>query len=141
MFSTSEVEALTVRTLANSLCTTSKVFIIFSSISSKAACKVMAKSLETQERIINHEFTRMNVHHTLLIDADDTLWENNIYFDRTIAEFVAALVQRGINADRAQQVLWQTEQRNIKTTGYGSHALCQSLHEVAKQLGAPDLEP
>ncbi len=83
----------------------------------------------------------MNAHHTLLIDADDTLWENNIYFDRTIAEFVAALVQRGINADRAQQVLWQTEQRNIKTTGYGSNAFCQSLHEVAKQLGAPDLEP
>jgi len=83
----------------------------------------------------------MNTQHTLLIDADDTLCENNIYFDRTIAEFVAALVERGVNADRAQQVLWQTEQRNIKTTGYGSNAFCQSLHEVAKQLGAPDLEP
>jgi len=24
---------------------------------------------------------------TLLIDADDTLWENNIYFERAIREF------------------------------------------------------
>ncbi len=31
---------------------------------------------------------------TLLIDADDTLWENNIYFERVIAEFVAALGSR-----------------------------------------------
>ena len=25
---------------------------------------------------------------TLLIDADDTLWENNIYFERAIAAFI-----------------------------------------------------
>ena len=27
----------------------------------------------------------------LLIDADDTLWENNIYFERVIDRFVAHL--------------------------------------------------
>jgi len=26
---------------------------------------------------------------TLLIDADDTLWENNIYFERAIARFIS----------------------------------------------------
>src|SRR5262245_36031244 len=30
----------------------------------------------------------------LLIDADDTLWENNIYFERAIADFISFLNHR-----------------------------------------------
>jgi putative hydrolase of the HAD superfamily len=78
---------------------------------------------------------------TLLIDADDTLWENNIYYDRVIKEFVAELAARGVPVESAHEMLWQTEQRNIKVTGYGSAAFCDSLHEVARVLGVADLEP
>ncbi len=78
---------------------------------------------------------------TLLIDADDTLWENNVYFDRVTNEFVAKLATRGVRADLAHETLWQTEQRNIKITGYGSAAFCASLHEVARAFGVGDLEP
>ncbi len=77
---------------------------------------------------------------TLLIDADDTLWENNIYFERVMTAFIAKLSERGILAAHAQSALWAPEQRNVKVTGYGSQAFCQSLHEVARQLGATDLE-
>ncbi len=83
----------------------------------------------------------MNANRTLLIDADDTLWENNIYFERVAADFVAALVNRDHSDARAQDLLWETEQRNVKITGYGSNAFCKSLHEVARELGAGDLEP
>nr|MBW4039361.1 haloacid dehalogenase [Acidobacteriota bacterium] len=31
------------------------------------------------------------LHQTLFIDADDTLWENNIYFERAIAAFISFL--------------------------------------------------
>ena len=78
---------------------------------------------------------------TLLIDADDTLWENNIYFERVIADFVAALGQRGHNPAQVEQLLWKTEQRNVKTTGYGSKAFCKSLHKVARELNCAELEP
>jgi putative hydrolase of the HAD superfamily len=78
---------------------------------------------------------------TLLIDADDTLWENNIYFERVMTEFVAVLGRHGHSADRVEQLLWQTEQRNVKIIGYGSMAFCRSVHEVARTLGASDLEP
>jgi putative hydrolase of the HAD superfamily len=78
---------------------------------------------------------------TLLIDADDTLWENNIYFERVTQEFVAALAKRGHSTPSVHELLWQTEQRNVKTTGYGSKAFCTSLHEVARALGGADLEP
>lgn len=83
----------------------------------------------------------MSTPRTLLIDADDTLWENNIYFERVVAAFVDKLHQHGVSEDLAQEILWQTERRNVKTTGYGSNAFCRSLHEVASALGAPDLEP
>jgi putative hydrolase of the HAD superfamily len=78
---------------------------------------------------------------TLLIDADDTLWENNIYFERVMGEFLQRLGERGASRDRAEQLLWQTEQHNVKVTGYGSKAFCQSLHQVASRLGFADLEP
>ncbi len=35
--------------------------------------------------------TRCAPGQTLLIDADDTLWENNIYFERAIAAFISYL--------------------------------------------------
>jgi len=78
---------------------------------------------------------------TLLMDADDTLWENNIYFERVAGEFFNRLSAGGIPESRAQEVLWQTEQRNIQITGYGSRAFCASLHETAQALGVTDLEP
>ena len=78
---------------------------------------------------------------TLLIDADDTLWENNIYFERVTTGFLDQLAPRGVPKSRAEELLWQTEQRNVKITGYGSKAFCASLHEVARALGCADLEP
>jgi len=83
----------------------------------------------------------MSTVRTLLMDADDTLWENNIYYERVIGEFVAALAERGIAPHRVHQTLWETERRNVTITGYGSNAFCQSLREVAQQLGVGGLEP
>ena len=37
---------------------------------------------------------RQLVNQTLLIDADDTLWENNIYFERAITAFISYLNHR-----------------------------------------------
>ena len=31
------------------------------------------------------------MHRCLIFDADDTLWENNIYFQRAIEEFLAVM--------------------------------------------------
>jgi len=83
----------------------------------------------------------MSTTRTLLIDADDTLWENNIYFERVMREYLDQLAARSASRQRAEQLLWQTEQRNVKTTGYGSKAFCQSLHQVAAELDCADLEP
>ena len=37
--------------------------------------------------------------HTILIDADDTLWENNIFFEKTIDHFITQLEHLGYTAN------------------------------------------
>ena len=82
----------------------------------------------------------MSIQRTLLIDADDTLWENNIYFEQVTREFLDKVEMLGGDRIRAEQLLWQTEQRNVKTTGYGSKAFCQSLHHVVRESHFDQLE-
>ena len=58
---------------------------------------------------------------TLLVDADDTLWENNVYFERAIERFMALLVPDGNGTGRraARERLNQEERRVIVECGYG----------------------
>ena len=42
---------------------------------------------------------------TLLIDADDTLWENNIYFERAIANFISFLNHHEFSSEQVREVL------------------------------------
>ena len=77
---------------------------------------------------------------TLLIDAEDTLWENNMYFEQVAKEFVAVLEKRGHSPDHIGQLHTQADQRSIQVAGYGSRGFSLSLHDVARQLGVSDLE-
>jgi putative hydrolase of the HAD superfamily len=45
---------------------------------------------------------------TILIDADDTLWENNVYFEQTIAEFLTLLEPFGYPREYARHILNET---------------------------------
>src|SRR5260370_12605765 len=62
----------------------------------------------------------------LLIDADDTLWENNIYFERTIAEFMQRLNHKEMSATEVRLFLNQVERETILERGYGSATLSPS---------------
>jgi putative hydrolase of the HAD superfamily len=68
---------------------------------------------------------------TLLIDADDTLWENNVYFERSIADFISFLNHREFTREQVRERLNQVERESIKTHGYGlssfANALCQTF--------------
>lgn len=56
----------------------------------------------------------------LIIDADDTLWENNIYFEQAFERFVEFLNHSTLTADEIREVLDEIELANMKTHGYGS---------------------
>jgi len=63
----------------------------------------------------------------LLIDADDTLWENNVYFERAIAAFIGYLDHREISPAKVRETLNEVERENILTHGYGLSSFTRSL--------------
>ncbi len=58
---------------------------------------------------------------TLLIDADDTLWENNIYFERAIASFISYLNHHKYTPTEVRKALNAVERETILAHGYGPH--------------------
>src|ERR1700719_1715707 len=72
--------------------------------------------------------------HTLLIDADDTLWENNIFFENTIDGFITQLEHLGYTRDYIRHILNETERRNIRQHGYGVRSFRRSLEETYMKL-------
>jgi putative hydrolase of the HAD superfamily len=77
---------------------------------------------------------RENGAQTLLIDADDTLWENNIYFERAIAKFISFLNHREYSPEMVRLVLNDVERESIVTHGYGLHSFAHSLVETFEKL-------
>ena len=73
----------------------------------------------------------------LLIDADDTLWENNIYFERTIAEFIAFLAHSTLSADEVRRVLNEVE----RTGGYGTASFARNLEVTYRRLVEREVSP
>jgi putative hydrolase of the HAD superfamily len=78
---------------------------------------------------------------TLLIDADDTLWENNIYFERAIANFISFLNHREYSPPQVREVLNQVERESIVTHGYGLHSFAHSLVETFERLATEPITP
>jgi putative hydrolase of the HAD superfamily len=71
---------------------------------------------------------------TLLIDADDTLWENNIYFERAIAAFIGFLDHREYSPADVRQALNAVERDTILTHGYGLSSFTRSLVDCFERL-------
>ena len=78
---------------------------------------------------------------TLLIDADDTLWENNIYFERAIASFISCLDHRLYNAEQVRERLNSVERATISARGYGLRSFRQSLVTCFEQLTDHPITP
>jgi putative hydrolase of the HAD superfamily len=72
--------------------------------------------------------------HTLLIDADDTLWENNIFFEKTIDDFITRLEHLGYTREYIRHILNETERRNIRQHGYGVRSFRRSLEDTYLKL-------
>ena len=77
----------------------------------------------------------------LLIDADDTLWENNIYFERAIINFISFLNHREYTPDQVREVLYDVERESIRQHGYGMTSFAVSLVNCFEQLSVEPLTP
>ena len=78
---------------------------------------------------------------TLLIDADDTLWENNIYFERAIADFISFLNHRERSPAEIREILNDVERACIVTHGYGLPSFTRSLVKTFERLSVEPITP
>jgi putative hydrolase of the HAD superfamily len=72
----------------------------------------------------------------LIMDADDTLWENNIYFEQAIHAFVTFLDHSRLSREEVRAVLDEVE----RLMGYGSVNFTKSLVETYRRLAEKDVQ-
>ena len=72
----------------------------------------------------------------LIMDADDTLWENNIYFEQAIHAFVTFLDHSRLSREEVRAVLDEVE----RLMGYGTVNFTKSLVETYHRLAEKDLQ-
>jgi len=75
----------------------------------------------------------------LLLDADDTLWENNVYFERAIADFLDFLGHSSMSKADVRAVLDEIERANAQVHGYGSAAFSRNLRDTYLRLSERDI--
>lgn len=73
----------------------------------------------------------------LLVDGDDTLWENNIYFEHTIAAFIVFLAHSTLTHDEVRHVLDEMECMH----GYGSANFARSMEATYRRLVEREVRP
>lgn len=78
---------------------------------------------------------------TLLIDADDTLWENNIYFEHAIERFVSFLNHHEFSPVQVREVLNDMERECIVKHGYGLHSFAHALVYTFERLSVQPVTP
>jgi putative hydrolase of the HAD superfamily len=78
---------------------------------------------------------------TLLIDADDTLWENNVYFERAIVDFISFLNHRERSPAEIREILDDVERECIITHGYGLPSFTRSLVKTFERLSVEPITP
>src|SRR5947207_4884194 len=70
----------------------------------------------------------------LIVDADDTLWENNIYFERAFEQFADFLAHSSLSPAEIRTVLDEIEDVNAKIHGYGSKNFARNLRQCYQRL-------
>lgn len=90
-------------------------------------------SMENEMRFENRQ--------TLLIDLDDTLCENNIYFEQAIVNFITFLDHKEHSREQVRQVLNQVERESILKHGYGLHSFAHSLVDTFEKLSVIPITP
>ncbi|GAB3951016.1 HAD family hydrolase [Streptomyces sparsus] len=71
--------------------------------------------------------------HVLIFDADDTLWENNVIFERVIDRFLDWVCPPS-ERDHVRPLLDRIEASNAVSLGYGANMFRQSLRDCRKEL-------
>jgi len=70
----------------------------------------------------------------LIIDCDDTLWENNRFFLEAHKKFVRLMESLGHDTAKADSLLLRLEMENVPRYGYGAKSQAMSMADVYRLL-------
>ncbi len=76
----------------------------------------------------------------LVVDADDTLWENNVYFENAFERFCDVLAHSSMTPAQIRDVLDAIEVENIRHHGYGAENFARGLVMCLDRLAERPLE-
>jgi putative hydrolase of the HAD superfamily len=76
----------------------------------------------------------------LIFDADDTLWENNVYFEQAFLDFCAYLSHSSLTRDEIRAILDEIEFENNKIHGYGAVNFGRNLSQCYLRLAERAVE-
>jgi putative hydrolase of the HAD superfamily len=71
---------------------------------------------------------------TLILDADDTLWENELYYEQAIAGFAALMAAQGFDRLAAQYMAETVDHVRVSLVGYGPLEFARSLVVAYERL-------
>jgi Predicted hydrolase (HAD superfamily) len=74
----------------------------------------------------------------IAFDADDTLWDNQSYYDKAEVELTRVLSAYG-TPEHLSSEMFKTEMSNMKLLGYGAKAVCISMMETALRISGNKL--
>ena len=69
---------------------------------------------------------------TLIFDADDTLWENNVIFERVIEDYLDWVAHPTLDRAQVRAVLNEIELANTIAHGYGSRVFLRTLGTASR---------
>jgi putative hydrolase of the HAD superfamily len=84
--------------------------------------------------------TEANERQHLIFDADDTLWENNVYFEQAFDEFCAYLSHSSLTPDEIRAILDEIEIENNRIHGYGAVNFGRNLSQCYLHLAERAVE-
>lgn len=76
---------------------------------------------------------------TLVIDADDTLWENNIYFEQAWADFEEFLAHSTLRGQELRDIFDAIEIENIRINGYGAKNFGKNMVTCYQRLAEREI--
>jgi putative hydrolase of the HAD superfamily len=71
---------------------------------------------------------------TLIFDADDTLWENNVLFERVVDDFLDWVAHPTLDRTEIRRIIDDIETANAVVHGYGSKVFLRGLGECLERL-------
>jgi len=77
----------------------------------------------------------------IIFDADDTLWENNIYYVQAVESFVKLISRGGFSEAEIEHEFDEFEKQVVKERGYGSVNFVYILEEIYKMYLKRGLVP